>query len=117
MRNAYKIIFILLILLVFIWNSTDTDQLKINLINHMVVLRGILAPNCPWYSLSDIILNDGAGINLYNTYKQKYGDFAVTHMFGEKIVQDLILRDLVLQYQLRQFGVLFLLLVLGPQHY
>ena len=85
MQNAHKFIFILLILLVFIYNFTGIDQLKINLINHLVVLRGILAPNCPWYSISDIILNDGAGINLYNTYKQKYGDFAVTHMFGEKI--------------------------------
>ena len=85
MQNTHKIILILFIILIFICNITDTDQLKIKLINNLVVLRGILAPNCPWYSISDLVLNDGAGINLYNTYKQKYGDFALTQMFGEKI--------------------------------
>ena len=33
----------------------------------------------------DIILNDGTGINLYNTFKRKYGDFAPSNMFGKEI--------------------------------
>ena len=86
MNYSHKIIFILIILLIFIYNFTPhIDQIKINLLNQLVVLRGILAPNCPWYTISDLILDDGAGIHLYNKYKQKYGDFALTQMFGEKI--------------------------------
>ena len=81
-----KIIFILVIILIsLLFGLIYKDQLKIKLLNQMVVLRGILAPNCPWYAVSDLILDDGAGINLYNRYKRKYGDFALTHMFGQKI--------------------------------
>ena len=49
------------------------------------MLRGILAPNCTWFKVSDLLLSDGAGVNLYNNYKQKYGDFAPINMFGTKL--------------------------------
>jgi len=55
------------------------------LLNIVVVSRGILAINCTWYGISDIILKDGTGVNLYNKYKIKYGDFAPANMFGEKL--------------------------------
>ena len=44
-----------------------------------------MAPSCPWYKISDLFLKDGAGINLYNEYKKKYGDFALSTMFNEEI--------------------------------
>ena len=30
-------------------------------------------------------MQDGAGINLYNSFKKKYGDFAPSYMFGKEI--------------------------------
>tara|TARA_Y100001936_G_C16086945_1_gene682477 strand:- start:1780 stop:3090 length:1311 start_codon:yes stop_codon:yes gene_type:complete len=61
------------------------NQIKLWILNRVIVERGILAPNCIWYKISDLFLNDGAGINLYNDYKEEYGDFAPSTMFNEKI--------------------------------
>jgi len=73
---------ILILLVLVFWNRS---QLKIHLLNQLVVLRGILAPNCMWYNVSDLVLDDGAGVNLYNDYKRKYGAFVPSYMFNEKI--------------------------------
>ena len=82
-KKGKIILMVVLILLILVfWNRS---QLKINLLNQLVVLRGILAPNCRWYNVSDLVLHDGAGVNLYNEYKQKYGAFVPSYMFNEKI--------------------------------
>jgi len=82
-KKGKIILMVVLILLILVfWNRS---QLKIHLLNQLVVLRGILAPNCMWYNVSDLVLHDGAGVNLYNEYKQKYGAFVPSHMFNEKI--------------------------------
>ncbi len=79
------ILIIILILFVMIIAYNYSYQLKVFLLNQMVILRGILSPNCTWFHVSDIILQDGAGIDLYTSLKKKYGDFAPSHMFGKKI--------------------------------
>ena len=79
--KLYIIIILLIILIIF----TNYDYIKIWILNRLIVQRGILAPNCFWYKISDLLLTDGAGINLYNKFKDKYGDFAPTYMFHEKI--------------------------------
>ena len=61
------------------------DQIKVWFLIRIIVNRGILAPNCFWYKISDMFLNDGTGINLYNKFKVKYGDFAPLYMFGENV--------------------------------
>ena len=61
------------------------EQSKLWILNRIILERGILAPSCPWYKISDLFLKDGAGINLYNEYKKKYGDFALSTMFNEEI--------------------------------
>ena len=53
--------------------------------NRIILERGILAPSCPWYKISSIFLKDGAGVNLYNDYKEKHGDFAPSKMFNQDI--------------------------------
>ncbi len=60
------------------------DQIKLWLLNLVIVKRGILAPNCFWYRLSDMILQDGAGINLYYELKRKYGDFIPMYIFSDR---------------------------------
>ena len=73
-------IIILLFILVYIYYN----QIKIILLNLLTILRGIITINCKWWNISDKIMDDSSGINLYNYYKNKK-DFAVTYMFGEKI--------------------------------
>lgn len=80
----YKIILIILIFLIF-FGYLKREELKIFTLNLLIVLRGILAPNCFWFNISDKLLTDGAGVNLYNDYKLKYGDFVGINMFGNKI--------------------------------
>ena len=83
MRKHYIIGAIIVIMILY--SYFYYDDMKVWFINRIIVLRGILAPSCFWYKISDLILYDGSGIHLYNKYKNKYGDFALTHMFGEKI--------------------------------
>ena len=88
MNNKTLTFFIILIsiLLVLFYNYKFNLQFKVSLINIILVSRGLVTTNCNWFGISDIILgNDASGINLYNTYKKKYGDFAESNMFGEKI--------------------------------
>lgn len=77
---------IIIIVLLIIYNYIYFDIINIWLLNRLVVLRGILSPNCTWFNLSDILLsNNSSGIKTYNNLKKKYGDFAPSYMFGYKI--------------------------------
>ena len=61
------IIIIVIIILYFIFNS---DRVKILMLQTMIFLRGVLTPNCNWYSISEIILGDNQnGIQTYNYFK------------------------------------------------
>ena len=83
MKSHHIIIIIIIILILVLIYFNDTFQVL--LLNRIIVLRGILSPNCFWYKISDMILYDGAGVHLYNRYKDTHGDFALTNMFGENI--------------------------------
>ena len=85
MNSYYTISIIIIIILILILYIHFKDTFQIWLLNRIIVLRGILAPNCFWYRISDMILYDGAGVNLYNKYKNTHGNFALTNMFGENI--------------------------------
>jgi len=82
---GYKKIILIIVLVIILFTYIYSEQLKIILLNKLIVLRGILSPNCNWFHISDIVLQDGAGINLYNSFKTKYGDFAPSYMFGKEI--------------------------------
>lgn len=82
--STYKIVIGLIFILVLVV-FLNRDKFEIWLLNNLIILRGILSPNCFWNNVSDYILYDSAGINLYNRYKKKYGDFALTTMFNEEI--------------------------------
>ena len=81
MVDSYVIILIIFILILYL----NYDKIQIWILNRILVLRGILAPNCFLYKISDLVLDDGSGVNLYNKYKKKYGDFSSTYMFNKKI--------------------------------
>lgn len=76
----YKVIVFLLVLTITF--LIVKDQLKLWLLNLLIVQRGILASNCFWYKVSDLVLDDGAGVNLYNNLKEKYGDFIPVYIFS-----------------------------------
>lgn len=85
MKKNKFIIIVISILTILLLLCNYYDSIKIWILNRIIVQRGILSPNCPWYKISDLVLDDGAGVDLYNDYKKKYGDFAPSTMFNEKI--------------------------------
>ena len=80
------IISIIILLSILLYNYKFNLQFRVWLLNRLVISRGVLAPNCKWLQISDLLIgDDGSGIHLYNTYKEKYGDFAESNMYGENI--------------------------------
>ena len=68
--------FLVIILLVTIFIYLNYDNIRINLLVFLIVNRGLLAPNCFWWNVSSLLLQDSNGVNLFNELKQKYGDKA-----------------------------------------
>jgi len=85
-NNKIILIFIIILLIFLFYQYKNNLQFNVWLMNRLIVSRGILAPNCKWYNISDVLLGeDSSGINIYKKYKEKYGDFAECNMFNYKI--------------------------------
>lgn len=83
MNKIYvTMLFFILITILFI---SYYDQLKVTLLNFLVVSRGIVHTNCNMWNVSDFILKDSSGINLYNKYKEKNEVFSYISMFGQNM--------------------------------
>ena len=85
MNNTTILNVIILVIIVSMIIQSNYQQMKIWILNRLIVQRGILAPNCFWYKISDLLLEDGAGVNLYNDLKERDGNFPLTHQFNEEI--------------------------------
>ena len=83
MKLIYIIISIFLVLIAIVLNNYN--DIKIWILNRLIVLRGIISPNRFWYKISDLVLSDGSGVNLYNDLKKENKDFTESEMFGKKI--------------------------------
>ena len=83
--NIYYITILILVISFTLLIYTYYDNIKIWILNRIIVQRGILTPDCFWFNISDRLISDSSGVDLYNKYKKKYGDFAPSYMFGEKI--------------------------------
>lgn len=60
-------------------------KLKISLLQFFIVQRGLITVNCFWYNISDLLLNDASGINLYYELKNKNEDFTEMYLMSDKI--------------------------------
>ena len=83
MKNYY--ILIILFILYFLYQRYQY-YFRIQLLNLLVVKRGIVTLNCKWYNISDWLLKDASGVNLYYDIKKNIkSDFYQTNMFGQKL--------------------------------
>ena len=75
------IIFFIIFILVFIiyWNF---NNIRINILVFLILNRGLLAPNCFWWKISDTFLQDSSGVKLYYNLKQNYGNMIPINIFG-----------------------------------
>ena len=83
MNFKNKIIFIIFIIVVIFYFIKN--YFKFELLNVLILKRGLLAPNKLWYNISDLLLDDPSGINFYNNIK-KEGEFIKKNMFGTEII-------------------------------
>jgi len=83
MKIYYILIFLFILYLLY---QKYKFYLRIQLLNFLVVKRGIVTLNCKWYNISERILKDSSGINLYYDIKKTLNfDFYQTSMFGHKL--------------------------------
>jgi len=80
MKDKKLIIPLLIIIILVLFK----DVLLVNFFAFLIVKRGILAPNCLWWKISDFLLKDGSGINLYNSFKNSHS-FHTLNIFGQKM--------------------------------
>ena len=79
MSKSVILLFIIVLLLLYF-----KDIIYIFILNNLIISRGILVPNCFWLKISDMLLSDGSGVNMFYDFKKRYGDIPKTYMFGEK---------------------------------
>lgn len=78
-------IILLCLLILFYLIYVNYQNIKINFMVFLIISRGILAPNCSWWSISDYLLKDKSGVELFYDLKNKYGDFIPIDMIGREI--------------------------------
>ncbi len=61
MSNIKIILAVVLILVVIIF--LNYANIRINLIVFLIINRGLIAPNCFWWNIANLLTNDGSGIN------------------------------------------------------
>src|SRR5437016_3003898 len=103
MKNIILIIIVLIVLGVIYYYQ----DLRTNLFTTLIVNRGILAPNCTWWTLSENLLKDASAIDLYYELKKKYGSFVRTNFGGRTVylVTDPKYIKTILRYSPDLFGV------------
>ena len=74
------VLIVLVLLLVYFLFG---DHIKVFFLNQIIISRGILVPNCFWYTVSQKLVKDGSGIDLFYKLKKK-SSVPVTYMFGVK---------------------------------
>ena len=82
--NLYLLFTIIILSLIIIIHK-NINQIKNTLLNFIIILRGILAPNCIRWKIADIFSKDSAGVELYNRYKIEDKNFALTNVYGKNM--------------------------------
>ena len=85
MKRNNILVVLVCIVMFFLFIMKYYDEIKIWILNRVIVKRGILSINCPWFRVSDFLLNDTSGVDLYNEMKRKHGDFPLTTQFNEQV--------------------------------
>lgn len=85
MRVVHWVLLILLLLLVVTLANWNT--IKLNVMVYLIIHRGLLAPNCFWWKVSETILKDASGVDMYNQLKNDHPNdsFVKLSMWGRTI--------------------------------
>ena len=67
--NVFILTIILLILVLIIYYH---NIIRVTVLNVLVILRGILVPKCFWFNISDKLLKDSSGVELFYKFRKQY---------------------------------------------
>ncbi len=75
-------IFYIIIIILFLIIYLNFNNIRINILVFLILNRGLLAPNCFWWNISTLFLQDANGINIFNKLKKEYGNMIPINIFG-----------------------------------
>lgn len=84
MKWNIKWVWLIIVILIILFYVYET--LLINFMVLLIVNRGILAPNCFWWKISELLLNDASGVDLFKKLQKKYGKLIPTYMYGKHVL-------------------------------
>lgn len=64
--DTYQIVVLILLSIIFFYWET----IRFNFTAMMILNRGVIAPNKFWFSISDALLTDSNGVQLFNNSKK-----------------------------------------------
>jgi hypothetical protein len=100
------LMYIILLIILLILYLKYYYNLKIQLISFLLVKKGLVTFDCFWYNVSDIILKDSSGINLYyDLKKNNLKDFYKVNIYGKS--QYILLNPLNLKFILNNSPNIF----------
>lgn len=76
---------IITIIIITIMALKDCNVIKINIICIASIQRGILSPNKYWWSVTDLMLHDKTGVELFNNIKKTHPQFYRTNLLTKPI--------------------------------
>jgi cytochrome P450 len=80
-----KIQILILIIILLTFYKKYKNIIKIYILQYFIVQRGLITINCFWYNISDLLLKDSSGIELYYKLKQDNEDFTTLYLIDQKI--------------------------------
>lgn len=80
-----KIQILILIIILLTFYKKYKNIIKIYILQYFIVQRGLITINCFWYNISDLLLKDSSGIELYYKLKQDNEDFTTLYLLDQKI--------------------------------
>jgi cytochrome P450 len=81
MQQQQFIIIIIIIIVIMLASRYYYNTIRVNWLVLITVLRGIVSPNCFWWTVNDWF-HDTTGVDLYRDLKQQYGKLAPINILG-----------------------------------
>ena len=86
MHLAMWWLLVLVLTLLVVLVSLNWTNLRVNLLNFLTVKRGLVTVDCFWWRVSNVLLRDSAGVELYRELKARHGPYVHLNLIGTPVV-------------------------------
>lgn len=78
-KSLITLVIILLLTLIYFYYN----EIKANILASLIIKRGILAPNCYWWKITEKMISDTNGLELYDSLKKYNQPFVKVNFLGQ----------------------------------